>query len=147
MSRPPRDRNAPILSPGLVWHVVLVSALFLAAVYGVFAYATDRGYPLELTQTMAMNTLVVLEMFHLFFVRNIHGTSLTWRALRGTRAVWASIVTIIVAQFAITYLAPLQAMFGTMAISPGDGLLIVAVGAAFFALIETEKQIRLQMRK
>ena len=30
-----------------------------------------------------MNTLVVLEIFHLFFIRNIHGTSLTWDAVQG----------------------------------------------------------------
>jgi hypothetical protein len=29
-----------------------------------------------------MNTLVVLKTFHLFFIRNIHGTSLTWDAVK-----------------------------------------------------------------
>lgn len=48
-----------------------------------------------------------------------------------------------VAQFAITYLPPLQAVFGTEAVPIRDGLLIVAIGAVFFALIETEKQVRL----
>ena len=85
MARPPRARNAPILSGGLVWHVVLVATLFMAAVFGIFTYAIDRGYPLALAQTMAMNTLVVLKIFHLFFIRNIHSTSLTWAAARGTR--------------------------------------------------------------
>ena len=55
MSRPPRARNAPILSGGLVWHVVLVATLFLAAVFGIFTYAIDKGYTLDLAQTMAMN--------------------------------------------------------------------------------------------
>ena len=85
MARPPRPRDAPILSGELVWHVVLVALLFLAAVFGIFTYATDKGYPLALAQTMAMNMLVVLEIFHLFFIRNIHSTSLTWAAARGTR--------------------------------------------------------------
>ena len=88
MARPPRRRNAPILSGELVWHVVLVALLFLVAVFGIFSYAIDKGHPLALAQTMAMNTLVVLEIFHLFFIRNIHGTSLTWAAARGTKVVW-----------------------------------------------------------
>jgi hypothetical protein len=33
-----------------------------------------------------MNTLVVLEIFHLFFIRNIHGTSLTWAACGARRS-------------------------------------------------------------
>jgi magnesium-transporting ATPase (P-type) len=147
MSRPPRSRDAPILSGELLWHVVLVATLFLAAVFGLFTYALDRGYSLPLAQTIAMNTLVVLEIFHLFFIRNIHGTSLTWAAARGTKVVWAVVVAITLAQFAITYIPVLQSILGTEAVALADGLLIVGVGAAFFAIIEIEKQIRLGLRR
>ncbi len=147
MSRPPRARNAPILSGELVWHVVLVAMLFLAAVFGIFTYATDKGYSLALAQTMAMNTLVVLEIFHLFFIRNIHSTSLTWAAARGTRVVWTVVIAITAGQFAVTYLPPLQAILGTEAVAWMDGLLIVAIGTTFFALIEIEKQIRLGLKR
>jgi magnesium-transporting ATPase (P-type) len=92
---------------------------------------------------MAMNTLVVLEIFHLFFIRNLHGTSLTWDAVRGTKVVWSVVVAIVIAQFAVTYLPPLQAALGTRPVPLADGILIVGVGLAFFALIEIEKQIRL----
>ena len=71
-------------------------------------YAIDRGYSVELARTIALNTLVVMEIFHLFFIRNIYGTSLTWKAVRGTKVVWAVVIVITVAQFAITYL-PLAA--------------------------------------
>lgn len=147
MRRPPRSRDAPLLTGELVWHIVLVSSLFLLAVFGIYAYAVDRGYDQALAQTMAMNMLVVLEIFHLFFIRNVHGTSLTWAAAKGTKVVWACVVTVTVAQFAITYLPPLQTVFATQSVSPADGLLIVAVGAVFFALIETEKQMRLALGK
>ena len=147
MARPPRARHAPILSGDLVWHVILVATLFLAAIFGVFTYAIDRGHPLPLAQTMAMNTLVVLEIFHLFFIRNIHSTSLTWAAARGTRVVWTVVLLITAAQFAVTYLPPLQAVLGTAPVPLSDGLLIVGIGAAFFALIEIEKQIRLGLRR
>ena len=147
MARPPRRRDAPILSGELVWHVVLVALLFLAAVFGVFTYAIDKGHSLALAQTMAMNTLVVLEIFHLFFIRNIHGTSLTWDAVRGTKVVWAVVIAITTAQFAVTYLPPLQAVLGTEPVPLADGLLIVAIGAVFFAIIEVEKQIRLGLRR
>lgn len=141
MSRPPRPRDEPLLTGGLLWHIVLISTLFLAAVFGIYAYAIDRGYDPALAQTMAMNTLVVLEIFHLFFIRNIHSTSLTWAAARGTRVVWVCVIAVTTAQFAITYLAPLQAVFGTQAVPFLDGVLIVAVGAVFFTLIELEKQM------
>ncbi len=147
MRRPPRPRDAPLLSGELVWHIVLISILFLAAVFGIYAYALDRGYDQALAQTMAMNTLVVMEMFHLFFIRNIYGTSLTWSAVRGTRVVWLCIAVVTTGQFAITYLPPMQAVFGTRSVPLADGLLIVAIGVVFFALIETEKQMRLALSR
>jgi magnesium-transporting ATPase (P-type) len=146
MARPPRRRDEPLMSGVLVWHVVLVALLFLAAVFGIFSYAIDKGHSLPLAQTMAMNTLVVLEIFHLFFIRNIHGTSLTWAAVRGTRVVWTVVIAITAAQFAVTYLPPFQTVLGTEPVPIWDGVLIIAVGAAFFALIESEKQIRLALK-
>ncbi len=146
MRRPPRPRHQALLSAELVWHIVLVSMLFLCGVYGIFFYAEERGYPVELARSMALNTLVVMEIFHLFFIRNIYGTSLTWKAIRGTKVVWTVVVVVTVAQFAITYLPAMQSVFGTMAIGFWDGVLIVGVGAALFAIVETEKQIRLRMQ-
>ena len=146
MRRPPRPRNESLLSGDLAWHIVLVSILFLCGVFGIYNYAIDRGYSEGLARTMAMNTLVVMEIFHLFFIRNIHGTSLTWQAVKGTRVVWLTVVIVTVAQFAVTYLPPLQAVFATETVSLMDGLVIVAIGVALFAVIETEKQIRLRMR-
>ena len=146
MRRPPRPRNEPLLNSELVWHIVLVSILFLCGVYGIYSYATDRGYSIDLARTMALNTLVVMEIFHLFFIRNIYGTSLTWKAVRGTKIVWIVVLTITAAQLTITYLPPLQAIFATESIPFWDGVLIVGIGAMLFAIIETEKQIRLRLR-
>ncbi|WP_188662799.1 cation-transporting P-type ATPase [Terasakiella brassicae] len=145
MRRPPRRRDEPLLTSGLVWHIILVSTLFLCGVFGMYHYAVERGYSVELARTIALNTLVVMEIFHLFFIRNIYGTSLTWKAVRGTRIVWAVVLIVAVAQFAITYLPLLQTVFSTKPIPFLDGMLIVGVGVALFAVVETEKQIRLRI--
>jgi magnesium-transporting ATPase (P-type) len=145
MSRPPRPRDAPILGSELVWHITLVSALFLAAVFGIFTYAMNMGYDLALAQTLSLNTLVVLEIFHLFFVRNIYGTSLTWKAIRGTKTIWICVIAVTATQFAVTYAPPLQAVFGTTAVSLKDGLIVVGIGVALFVLLELEKQLALTL--
>lgn len=147
MKRAPRSRKEPLLTGALIWHVILVSALFLAAVFGMYIYAMDKGHAPELARTIALNTLVVLEIFHLFFIRNIYGTSLTFKAVRGTRVVWICVIAITLAQFAVTYFPPLQQVFGTQPVSFFDGMLIVAVGAVFFAVIEAEKQLRIVFQR
>jgi magnesium-transporting ATPase (P-type) len=147
MRRPPRPRGDSLVSGGLAWQILLVSVLFLCGVFGIFAYAIDRGYSVELARTMTLNTLVVMEIFYLFFTRNLYGTSLTWKALRGTKIVWMTVATVTAAQFAITYLPPLQELFATEAVPLFDGMLIVGVGVALFAIIEIEKQLRLSFRR
>ncbi len=146
MRRPPRPRNEPLLSGALVWHIILVSILFLCGVYGIYAYAIDQGYSVELARTLALNTLVVMEIFHLFFIRNLYSTSLTWKAVRGTKVVWVVVVAITAAQFAITYVPVLQTVFATESVPFWDGLLVIAIGVSLFAIVETEKQIRLHLR-
>jgi magnesium-transporting ATPase (P-type) len=147
MRRIPRSRNEPLLSGDLVWHIVLVSLLFLGGVYGMYAYAVDRGYPLDLARTIALNTLVVLEIFHLFFIRNIYGTSLTWQAIRGTPMIWGTVLAVVLAQFAITYVPALQGVFATAPVPFWDGVLTVGMGVALFALLESEKQMRLALAR
>ena len=147
MRRPPRPRSEPLLSGALVWHIILVATLFLGGVFGIYAYAIDRGYSIDLARTMAMNTLVVMEIFHLFFIRNMYGTSLTWKAIRGTKAVWIAVIIVAVGQFAITYLPPLQAVFGTQDVGLLEGLLIVLIGVALFVIIEIEKQLRFRLKE
>ena len=142
MKHSPRPRNEPLLSGSLSWHIVLVSGLFLAAVFGIFEYATRQGYPIELSRTMTVNMLVVLEIFHLFFVRNIYGTSLSWKTVRATPAVWACVAAVAIAQVAVTYLPPFQDDFGTAPVSGLDGLLLLGLGAVFFGIIAAEKQLR-----
>ncbi len=50
----------------------LVSVLFFVGEFGIYAYAIDRRHSLDLARTMATNTLVVMETFYLFFVRNTY---------------------------------------------------------------------------
>lgn len=90
--------------------------------------AQGRGHVLALSQAIAMNTPDVLKTCHLFFIRNIHGTSRTWDAVKGTKVVWTVVIAVTAAQFAITSLPPLQAILGTEAVSFRDGVLIVPVG-------------------
>jgi len=86
-----------------------------------------------------------MEIFHLFFIRNMYGTSLTWKAVRGTRVVWGAVITVTLGQFAITYLPVLQTIFATEAVPFLDGVLMVGIGIALFTIIEIEKQIRLRL--
>ncbi len=144
MHCPPRPRNQPLLSGTLIWHCIFVSTLFVFGVFGMFNYALDQGYAIEQARTIAVNTLVVMEIFHLFFIRNIYSATFTWKALRGTPAVWLTVTIIVLAQLGITYIPVLQRIFDTRAISWSDGMLILATGIVLFIIVEAEKHLRLR---
>jgi len=147
MKRQPRQRGEPLLSAWLVWHIVLVAFLFLGGVFGVYTLAIERGDSIELARTLAMNTLVIMEIFHLLFIRNMYSISLNWKSVRGTRAVWIAVTVVMLGQAAITYIAPLQAVFDTQGVTLQDGILMLMVGITLFAIIEIEKQLRLRLAR
>lgn len=88
-----------------------------------------------------VNTIVVMEVFYLFSVRYVHGTSLTFQGVLGTPAVLAGVALVIVAQFAFTYLPFMQAIFETRNEAFIDGLLVVGVGIALLLIVELEKRL------
>lgn len=147
MKQLPRPRNQPLLTGTLVWHIFVVTVLFVLGVFGVYSYAVQQSYSIELARTMAMNTLVVMEVFHLFFIRNMYGTSLTWKAIKGTKVIWYAVILVTAGQLAITYLPSMQEIFATRSVPLKDGILIVLIGVAVFAVAETEKQIRLGLTR
>lgn len=141
MWRPARRAGERILSGRLLWRILFVSVLMVAGTFGMFGWAEARGLPIETARTIVVNTLVVMEIFYLFSVRYVHGTSLTWRGIFGTQAVLIGVGIIVLAQFAFTYLPPMQAVFGTRDLSIGDGVAIIGVGVALLVVVEIEKRL------
>jgi magnesium-transporting ATPase (P-type) len=141
MCRPPRKPSEKLLTPRLLWRIGFVSLLFVAGAFGIFFYAVERGLSIEFARTMVVNTIVVMEIFYLFSVRYIHGTSLTWQGVLGTPAVLIALVAVIAAQFAFTYVPFMQALFKTEPIALLDGALIVGIGVALLLVVEIEKRL------
>ncbi len=144
MRRAPRARNEALLGGELLWHITLVAMLFVAGVFGMYHYAAAEHDDIDYARTVAMNTLVVMEIFHLLYIRNVHNIHLTLDAMKGTKAIWIAVGIIVAAQIAITYLTFMQSIFETRALEGVDVLLILGVGVALFVIVEAEKQMRIR---
>ncbi|OCX94004.1 MAG: carbonate dehydratase [Pseudomonas sp. CO183] len=140
MRRPPRNPNAALLSTQLMWRVLLVAALMTAACIGVFVYAQQLGWSMELSRTLAVNTLVACEIAYLFSSRQINAPARF--GLRDNPMVWGMIVLLSVLQLAFTHWAPLQRLFATQSLDVvGWGICLLA-GAALLVVVEMEKWLR-----
>lgn len=142
MERPPRGAREPIISGFMLWRIIFIATLFMAAAFGMFYYALLRDMPVAVGNTLVVNVIVVFEIFYLFSVRYVHGSSLTLRGVIGTPPVLIGVVGITLAQFAVTYVPFLNRVFGTSPVSIFDGLMVVGAGILFLFIIEIEKRIR-----
>ncbi|WP_439572399.1 cation-transporting P-type ATPase [Phreatobacter sp.] len=139
MKRAPRDPSAALLSPFLVWRVVLVSGLFSLAILGIFFFAKARGHDVETARTMVVNLIVVMEIFYLFNVRYLHGGSITLKGLAGTPAVLGAIAVVAAGQLAFTYAPVMQMLFQTRPVPLFEGMVILGCGVALLMVLEVEK--------
>lgn len=139
MQDPPRDPHEPLLSRFLVWRIVLVSLILVAGTFGLYLWEIEHGAPVELARTVAVNVLVMFEVFYLFNTRYLRDSALCREGLIGSRPVLISVALVILLQLAFTYAPPLQYLFAS---APMDGyawLRVIGVAFTVFLLVELEK--------
>ncbi len=139
MQRPPRSRSAPLLSPFLLWRIGLVSLLFVLGVFGLYYLSLSQGASVETARTVAVNTLVAMEIFYLFSVRHLKAPSFTLPGVKGTPRVLAALVFVVLMQLVFTYAPFMQAWFGSAPLSLVQLLQAALAGVLVLCILEVEK--------
>jgi magnesium-transporting ATPase (P-type) len=147
MARPPRRADAPLLSPFMLWRVVLVSCLFALVALGLPFHVQGRGDSLDAARTLVVNALIAMEVGYLFSVRYLGTRSFTLRGAHGTPAVLAALGVLGAVQLAFTYVPAMNRLFATQPLAAADLLLAGGAGLALMLLLEAEKALvrRLQL--
>ena len=141
MRRPPRPPGEPLLSRFLLWRIGFVSALFLAGIFGLHAWALAQGLGEAAARTVAVNTLVCMEVFYLFSVRYLKAPSFTLEGVKGTPRVLAAVAAVALLQLLFTYAPFMQALFGSAALAPATLLPVLGAGVAVLVVLELEKAL------
>jgi len=139
MRRHPRNPRAPLLSWFFAWRVLMVSILMMTGALGLFLWELDHGASLETARTMAVSAVVFAEMFYLINSRYIYRPVLSRDGLFGNRYVLFAIAACAVLQVAYVHAGPLQAVFGSVSLAPGEWLKVFFAGMLVFTLAEMEK--------
>lgn len=149
MQRPPRPAREALLSGALLWRITLVSALFTIGIFGIFQWASQQGFSDGYARTMAVNTLVAMEVWYLFSVRYLRRKSFSREGIKGTRPIFYAVSLVFVLQLIFTYAPFMQQWFATEGLRFEHGLLCIGVGVLVFVILEVEKFLRtwLQSRK
>jgi magnesium-transporting ATPase (P-type) len=142
MKRRPRDPRTPLLTPLLLWRIIFVSLLLVGGTFGHFLLIESQpGATTELARTVAINTLVIGQMFYLFNSRYIIAPSWNRRGILGSRPVLLACGLLLVLQALFTYAPPLQTLFQTVPLAPAEWLRIFAFGLFVFLAVEIEKLV------
>jgi len=128
-----------MLTTYLIWRVAFVSVILMSGTFGLFLWEMNQSASVEHARTVAVNTLVMFEIFYLFNSRYISAPVFNWAGVTGNRYVLIAIAILIIFQLGFTYLAPMQSLFGTTGIDFKIWLRILLVASSVLFLVEMEK--------
>jgi Ca2+-transporting ATPase len=138
MSRPPRPVNAPILDRALIIRTALVSAVMGASAFGLFEYAERAGLTLGQARTIAVNTIVLVDVGYLFACRSLRLPM--WRiGVFSNWWVWGGALAMFLVQWAFTELDVMNRLFHTEPLPLTWWLIPSGVGLAVYVLAELKK--------
>jgi magnesium-transporting ATPase (P-type) len=141
MQRPPRDSREPLLTGMFIWRIAFVSLILVTGTFGLFLWEREHGAGIELARTVAVNTLVMFEIFYLFNSRYIKASVFNLNGLLGNRYALIAVAVLILFQGSFTYLGPMQALFGTVGIDFVTWVRIILVASSVLFLVELEKAV------
>ena len=141
MRQPPRNPKEPLLTRFMLWRIVFVSVFLVAGALGLFLWELERGVPIEIARTAAINTLVMGEIFYLFNCRRLTAPVTGWQGFTGNPAVLVAIGILIALQGLFTYLPLLQALFSTAALDAAAWGRIFLFGLIVYVVVEAEKAV------
>jgi calcium-translocating P-type ATPase len=139
MQRPPRNPGEPLLSKLLVWRIIFVSLIMVSGTFGLFLWERMHNESIEHARTIAVNTLVMFEIFYLFNSRQIEDSIFNMRSFFANRFVFLAIIILLLFQIAFTYLGAMQTLFQTVAIEWQHWLWIILIAFSVLPLVEIEK--------
>src|SRR6516225_1112658 len=139
MQRLPRAVDRPILDRFGVWRVVFVGLALLALTLWAFFWMKSKGASDELARAVAVNALVIGQVFYLLNSRYRVDSSLSLKAHLGNQYLPLSIGAIALLQLLFTYALPFQELFETEAIPLWIWPWLFLGGLVFFLVVEAEK--------
>jgi len=111
MKRQPRAVDRPILDGFGIWRVIFVGLALLALTLWAFFWIKSKGATDELARAVAVNALVIGQVFYLLNSRYKFDSSLSPKAHLGNKYLPLGIGAVVILQLLFTYAPPLQNLF------------------------------------
>ena len=142
MERTPRDAKEPILTPTLIFRIVLVSFLMLVGAFGLFKVELLlKGGDVELARTLAVNVFVFGEMFYLFNCRSI--TNSMWSlGVFSNKWLIAGVAMMTLLQLVYTYAPLFNKIFESRPMGISEWAMVIGNSTLIYIIVSFEKYLR-----
>jgi magnesium-transporting ATPase (P-type) len=141
MQRPPRAVDRPIVDRFGMWRIIFVGLALLVLTLWAFFWMKSKDASDELARAVAVNALVIGQIFYLLNSRYKFDSSLSLRAHFGNKYLFLGIGAVVILQLLFTYAPPLQFLFEVETIPFWVWPWLVLGGFVFFLVVEAEKLI------
>jgi Ca2+-transporting ATPase len=141
MSRPPRDPAAPILTRSLLTRIVMVGCMTLVGAFGLFEWVEMLGGSLAQARTVAVNVIVVVQLFYLVNCRSL-SQSIFRVGIGSNPWMIVCVFVMIVLQLMFTYTPLMNRLMSSAPIPWRFWGPIAAVGVLSYLVVEVDKWVR-----
>jgi magnesium-transporting ATPase (P-type) len=141
MLRPPRAVDRALVTAFGLWRIVFVGLALLTFTLLAFFWVKSQGASDALARTVAVNALILGQVFYLMNSRYLLDSSLSLKAHAGNKYLPLAIAAVVILQSLFTYATPFQAVFGNEAIPLWIWPWLLAGVLVFFLVVEAEKLV------
>ncbi len=139
MSQPPRSSRTTLLSRQFLiligWQAALLAGLGL----GAYLWALQRYGPGANARTVALFTLVAVQLGHTFNCRSRSRSA--FDGIFSNPFLWTAVFVVVLLQLLAAYSAPLSAILGTVQPSSIDWVVICSCGLLTIGVVEVAKAV------
>lgn len=140
LRQPPRPAGEPLLLPLIKKLILIVSLLMVSAAFVMFFSDLESGDSMDAARTMALNTIVLFEVFYLFNSKSLH--EYVFKQILSNRFMLLGVSTVLLLQVLITYHPAMNSLLHTAPLSPLQWLKILLVSSSVFFTVEFLKYLR-----
>lgn len=138
MKRPPVPADEPLVNAALLGRMALLVPASVAVTFGFYHWRLGSGLPFALVQSETFTVLAVCQWFNVLNCRSARASVFGRGVLRNLWLV-AGLLLANALQLAVIYTEPLNRLFHTVPIPPGDALLIGLVASLVLWAEEARK--------
>jgi len=138
MKERPRDPREGILNDFVIMRIFSTTPIIILGTLSLYIWELFNSGDLQKAQTITFATIILFELLHTFNAKSWNNSIINKRMFSNIYLIFGVLLSLILTLFVI-YLPPLQSIFGTVALTSFDWIIITLVSSSIIFFVELKK--------